>query len=80
MFCYVRFVNEKHIIDFIQIAETIIGSQTTQNVAIVRWDQIRSLKTEWSPVVQMAYLPLKANLFCLNSDQKKKNRFEILDW
>ena len=32
-----------------------------------------------TPVVQMAYLPLKANLFCLNSDQKKKNRFEILD-
>ena len=33
-----------------------------------------------SPVVQMAYLPLRPNLFCLKSDQKKKNRFEILEW
>ena len=32
-----------------------------------------------APVVQMAYLPRKAYLFCLKSDQKKKNRFEILD-
>ena len=32
-----------------------------------------------APVVQMAYLPLRPNLFCLKSDQKKKNRFEILE-
>ena len=47
LICCVFFVNEEHIIDFIQIAETFMGSQTAQNIAIVRWDEFRSLKTEW---------------------------------